>query len=106
MAASANLGLKHMMFEPVHGSAPKYTGKNVVNPIATLQSVQMMFEALAYRKKDEDLDKCADVLQKAIQQHFEEGGVVTYDLGGDASTSEVGQAIADRCKIMLEEEFQ
>ena len=106
MAASANLGPKHMMFEPVHGSAPKYTGKNVVNPIATLQSVQMMFEALAYRKKDDDLDKCADILQQAIQQHFEEGGVVTYDLGGDASTSEVGQAIADRCTAMLEQEFQ
>ena len=43
---------------------------------------------------------------QAIQQHFEEGGVVTYDLGGDASTSEVGQAIADRCKAMLEQEFQ
>ena len=106
MAASANLGPKHMMFEPVHGSAPKYTGKNVVNPIATLQSVQMMFEALAYRKKDDDLDKCADILQQAIQQHFEEGGAVTYDLGGDASTSEVGQAIADRCTAMLEQEFQ
>ena len=106
MAASANLGPKHMMFEPVHGSAPKYTGKNVVNPIATLQSVQMMFEALAYRKKDDDLDKCADILQQAIQQHFEEGGVVTYDLGGDASTSEVGQAIAERCTAMLEQEFQ
>ena len=106
MAASANLGPKHMMFEPVHGSAPKYTGKNVVNPIATLQSVQMMFEALAYRKKDDDLDKCADILQQAIQQHFEEGGAVTYDLGGDASTSEVGQAIAERCTAMLEQEFQ
>ena len=105
MAASANLGPKHMMFEPVHGSAPKYTGKNVVNPIATLQSVQMMFEALAYRKKDDDLDMCADILQQAIQQHFEEGGVVTYDLGGDASTSEVGQAIADRCEEMLRERF-
>ena len=101
MAASANLGPKHMMFEPVHGSAPKYTGKNVVNPIATLQSVQMMFEALAYRKKDDDLDMCADILQQAIQQHFDEGGVVTYDLGGSASTSEVGQAIADRCEEML-----
>ena len=105
MAASANLGPQHMMFEPVHGSAPKYTGKNVVNPIATLQSVQMMFEALAYRKKDDDLDMCADILQQAIQQHFDEGGAVTYDLGGDASTSEVGQAIADRCEEMLRERF-
>ena len=42
MAASANMGPKHMMFEPVHGSAPKYTGQNVVNPIAMLQSVQLL----------------------------------------------------------------
>ena len=106
MAASANLGPKHMLFEPVHGSSPKYAGKNVVNPIAMLQSVQMMFEALAYRTEDQDLDKCADILQKAIQSHFEEGGVVTYDLGGNASTSDVGQAIADRCEKLLIEEFQ
>jgi|TARA_B110001454_G_scaffold49435_1_gene48625 3-isopropylmalate dehydrogenase len=105
MAASANLGPKHMLFEPVHGSAPKYAGKNVVNPIATLQSVQMMFEALAYRHNDDDMDVCADIVQTAILQHFEEGGCVTYDLGGDASTSDVGEAIADRCEKMLREQF-
>ena len=105
MAASANMGPKHMMFEPVHGSAPKYTGQNVVNPIAMLQSVQLMFEALAYRKKDEDLDKCVDILQQAIQQHFEEGGIVTYDLGGNASTSDVGEAIANRCENLIQQEF-
>ena len=105
MAASANLGPKHMLFEPVHGSAPKYAGMNVVNPTATLQSVQMMFEALAYRHNDDDMDVCADIVQTAIQQHFEEGGCVTYDLGGDASTSDVGKAIADRCEKMLREQF-
>ena len=65
----------------------------------------MMFEVLAYRKDDDDLDMCADILQQSIQQHFEEGGIVTYDLGGDASTSEVGQAIADRCEEMLRKQF-
>ena len=105
MAASANLGPKHMLFEPVHGSAPKYAGKNVVNPVAMLQSVQLMFEALAYRVDDDDLDVCADILQMAIQEHFEENGCVTYDLGGDASTSDVGEAIAERCERMLREQF-
>ena len=105
MAASANLGPKHMLFEPVHGSAPKYAGMNVVNPTATLQSVQMMFEGLAYRHNDDDMDVCADIVQTAIQQHFEEGGCVTYDLGGDASTSDVGEAIVDRCEKMLREQF-
>ena len=51
MSASANMGPKHMLFEPVHGSSPKHAGKNIVNPIAMIQSVQMMFEALAFRKK-------------------------------------------------------
>jgi len=105
MSASANMGPKHMLFEPVHGSAPKHAGKNVVNPIAMIQSVQMMFEALAFRKKDQNLDMCAEILQNAIQKHFEEGGIVTYDLGGTESTSEVGQAIAMRCESMLKEIF-
>jgi isocitrate/isopropylmalate dehydrogenase len=51
------------------------------------------------------MDVCADIVQTAIQQHFEEGGCVTYDLGGDASTSDVGEAIADRCEKMLREQF-
>ena len=105
MSASANMGPKHMLFEPVHGSSPKHAGKNVVNPIAMIQSVQMMFEALAFRKKDQNLDTCAEILQSAIQKHFEEGGIVTYDLGGTASTSEVGQAIAVRCESMLKKRF-
>ena len=105
MSASANMGPKHMLFEPVHGSAPKHAGKNIVNPIAMIQSVQMMFEALGFRKKDETLDICAEILQNAIRSHFEEGAPVTYDLGGTASTSDVGEAIANRCESMLKERF-
>ena len=105
MAGSANLGPNHMLFEPVHGSSPKYAGKNVVNPIATLSSVQMMFEALGYRHHDSDMDKCADILMQAIEEHFKEGGCVTYDLGGKASTSDVGDAIAERCEKLLRAEF-
>lgn len=105
MSASANMGPRHMLFEPVHGSAPKHAGKNIVNPIAMIQSVQMMFEALGFRKKDETLDICAEILQNAIRQHFEEGAPVTYDLGGTASTSDVGEAIAERCARMLKARF-
>ena len=106
MSASANMGPRHMLFEPVHGSAPKHAGKNIVNPIAMIQSVQMMFEALGFRKKDETLDICAEILQNSIRGHFEEGAPVTYDLGGTASTSDVGEAIADRCERMLKQRFQ
>ena len=46
---------------------------------------------------------CADVLERAISEHMSEGGLVTYDLGGKASTTEVGKAISSRCSDILRE---
>ena len=59
MSASANMGPRHMLFEPVHGSAPKHAGKNIVNPIAMIQSVQMMFENEVAILDDGDEDRLA-----------------------------------------------
>ena len=95
MAASANIGDNHMLFEPVHGSSPKYAGQNKVNPIASISSVQLMFDSLGLRHDDEKATMCADVLERAISEHMSEGGLVTYDLGGKASTTEVGKAIRE-----------
>ena len=103
MAASANIGDNHMLFEPVHGSSPKYAGQNKVNPIASLSSVQLMFDSLGLRHDDEKATMCADVLERAISEHMSEGGLVTYDLGGNASTTEVGKAISSRCSDILRE---
>ena len=105
MAASANIGDEHMLFEPVHGSSPKYAGQDKVNPIAAISSVQLMFDNLGARHDDPDAVLCADILESAISSHLAEGGVVTYDLGGSAGTSEVGQAIAERCKALLQEHY-
>lgn len=105
MAASANIGDNHMLFEPVHGSSPLHAGKNIVNPIATISSVQLMFDNLGARHHDSDASLCADILDRAIANHLSEGGPVTYDLGGTASTSDVGTFIADRCKKILKETF-
>ena len=103
MAASANIGDNHMLFEPVHGSSPKYAGQNKVNPIASISSVQLMFDSLGLRHDDEKATMCAEVLERAISEHMSEGGPVTYDLGGKASTTEVGKAISSRCsEILLE----
>ena len=103
MAASANIGDNHMLFEPVHGSSPKYAGQNKVNPIASISSVQLMFDSLGLRHDDEKATMCAEVLERAISEHMSEGGSVTYDLGGKASTTEVGKAISSRCsEILLE----
>ena len=103
MAASANIGDNHMLFEPVHGSSPKYAGQNKVNPIASISSVQLMFDSLGLRHYDEKATMCADVLERAISEHMSEGGPVTYDLGGKASTTEVGKAISSRCSEILRE---
>jgi tartrate dehydrogenase/decarboxylase/D-malate dehydrogenase len=75
------------MFEPVHGSAPDIAGKGIANPIAQIWTGAMMLDHLGHE------DAGRTVVQ-AIERVVQEGKVVTRDLGGTASTSEVGQAIA------------
>lgn len=89
VAAGANIGDRYGMFEPVHGSAPKYTGQNKVNPIATVEAARMMLEYLGEKK-------IADKVGKATLKVLEEGKVLTYDLGGNAKTSDMGKAIAEK----------
>ena len=89
IAAGANIGDRYGMFEPVHGSAPKYTGQNKVNPIATIEAVRMMLEYLGEKK-------AADRVGKATLKVLEEGKVLTYDLGGTSKTSDMGKAIAEK----------
>ena len=96
MAASGNIGDKHAFFEPVHGSAPKYAGKNQVNPIATLSSVQMMIEWLGHKNLDSELLQMGNIIERCIGDQIKEGKTLTYDLGGTSSTSEVGNQITQR----------
>ncbi|MHA1695362.1 MAG: isocitrate/isopropylmalate dehydrogenase family protein [Candidatus Helarchaeota archaeon] len=99
MAASGNVGDKYGMFEPLHGSAPKYTGKNVVNPIATILAGAMMLDWLSMKNNDEStLKKGSNLIDQAVQAVLKEGKIRTYDLGGSSSTSEVGDAIANKIK--------
>lgn len=84
---SANIGNDLAMFEPVHGSAPKYADKNVVNPTATLMALRMMFEYL-------ERPDIAQRLQKSIESVLDAGKVRTYDIGGSSSTSEFACAVA------------
>ncbi|OGG02667.1 hypothetical protein A2W14_01310 [Candidatus Gottesmanbacteria bacterium RBG_16_37_8] len=85
IAASANLGNHRALFEPVHGSAPKYQGKNTVNPLATFFSVCFMLDYLGEAEKSRVLKEAIfDVIKKRT---------VTADLGGQAKTSEVTKAV-------------
>ena len=88
-AASGNIGDNLAVFEPTHGSAPKYAGKYKVNPMAMLLTTKMMFEWLG------ETDK-ADALEGAIADVIKEGKVRTYDMGGSSTSLEVAEAVAAR----------
>jgi tartrate dehydrogenase/decarboxylase/D-malate dehydrogenase len=75
------------MFEPVHGSAPDIAGRGIANPIAQTWTGAMMLEHLGHAE-------AAGAIVSAIERVVAEGKVVTRDLGGRASTAEVGAAIA------------
>jgi len=85
LCPSANIGDKYAFFEPIHGSAPDIAGKGIANPIAAILSVMMMLEWAGYTKE-------AKVVEKAVNNILE-GGIVTPDLGGAFSTSDVANAI-------------
>ncbi|MEM3507529.1 MAG: isocitrate/isopropylmalate dehydrogenase family protein [Candidatus Bathyarchaeia archaeon] len=89
LVAGANIGDNYGMFEPVHGSAPKYAGKDKVNPIAMIFAAKMMME---YFKEKEAAEK----IEKAVFKVLEEGKVKTYDLGGNAKCSEMAKEIAKK----------
>jgi 3-isopropylmalate dehydrogenase len=86
-ACSGNIGENYAVFEPTHGSAPKYDGMYKVNPTAMLLATKMMLDWLGEK------DKAAD-MEGAIAAVIKAGKVRTYDLGGDAKTLEVGRAVA------------
>ncbi|MBI5761736.1 MAG: 3-isopropylmalate dehydrogenase [Planctomycetales bacterium] len=89
LAASGNIDPTKQhpsMFEPVHGSAPDITGKGIANPLAAMLSVAMMFEHL-------QLDAAAQAIHAAVTNLLRSGGPRTPDLGGTATTSQVGDAV-------------
>jgi isocitrate dehydrogenase (NAD+) len=95
VAPGANLGESLAVFEPTHGSAPKYAGKNKVNPIATILSGMLL---LRHLKEYE----AADNLEQAIAAVIAEGKNVTYDMkmdkSGGVGTSQVTAAIIQKLK--------
>jgi tartrate dehydrogenase/decarboxylase/D-malate dehydrogenase len=90
IAPSGNLnpsGEFPSMFEPVHGSAPDIAGKGIANPIGQIWSASMMLEHLGHKD-------AAQAVMRAIEEVLANGGPRTRDLGGKATTVDVGKAIA------------
>ena len=88
LAASGCYGHDYAYFEPAHGTAPDIAGKHIINPTATLMTVGMMMEYLGFTE-------FAARLERAIELVYSDGQALTPDQGGNASTSEMVQAIAD-----------
>ncbi len=86
VAPGANIGRDTAIFEPVHGSAPKYAGMNKANPTAMILSAVMMLRYLGEQE-------AADRIHQALKEVIKEGKNVTYDLGGQATTMEMAEAI-------------
>jgi len=97
IAPGANIGNDYALFEPVHGSAPKYKGQNKVNPTATIQSGILMLHHI-------NESKAADRLEVALHKVIKEGKSVTYDLKKDrndpsaAGTQQMADAVINNLK--------
>jgi 3-isopropylmalate dehydrogenase len=87
LVPTANLGRSKAVFEPAHGSAPKYAQKDVANPVAAILSAAMMLEWLQH--------PAADRIRRAVEQVIAEGSARTRDLGGWSGTREMAETIAE-----------
>jgi 3-isopropylmalate dehydrogenase len=91
-AYSGNIGDEYAVFEPTHGSAPKYAGKQVVNPIAAILAAKMMLEWLGEADKSKQIEQ-------AIARSIREGTTRTRDMGGSAATLELARRVAEAVRV-------
>jgi 3-isopropylmalate dehydrogenase len=101
MAPSGDIGDRHAVFQPAHGTAPDIAGKGIANPTAAILSAGMMLDWLGRRRGDTDLTRGAQAVERAVAEVLAEGTTLPVDQGGSASTQMVGQAIAERVKRLI-----
>jgi 3-isopropylmalate dehydrogenase len=89
MAPSADLGDKHAVFQPSHGSAPDIAGKGIANPIATILSVALMLEWFQHP----ETKRGAEIIRRAVATVLSNSENRTVDLGGKISTSAMGDLV-------------
>jgi len=95
MAPAANIGDNFALFEPVHGAAFDIAGKQIANPTSFILSIKMMLDWLGTKNNDQ---KCFDVANKieSVVYDVVKDGIKTKDIGGDKTTSEFTNEIANR----------
>jgi 3-isopropylmalate dehydrogenase len=98
IAASAELGDSHGLFQGAHGSAPDIAGQNLASPVATILSGVLMLRWLAERHADSGLQTSADRIERAVEAVLASGEHVPRDLGGKASCTDMTEAICRQLK--------
>jgi 3-isopropylmalate dehydrogenase len=96
MAPSGDIGDRHAVFQPAHGTAPDIAGKGIANPIAAILSAAMMLDWLGRRHANDGLLGGGQAIERAVAEVLADGKTLPVDQGGSASTQEVGQAIVER----------
>ena len=94
LAPGLGVGHRHAMAQATHGSAPDIAGRNIANPYAMIMSGQMLFDWLGRKHNEPKAAQAAALIQAAVDKVLVEGKTLTGDLGGKASTVEMGDAIA------------
>ncbi|NLI91798.1 MAG: isocitrate/isopropylmalate dehydrogenase family protein [Peptococcaceae bacterium] len=95
MAPGLCVGNKYVMAQATHGSAPDIAGKHIANPYAMIMSAQMMLSWLGNKKQDQGAIQAARDIELAIDKVLDDLQLVTPDLGGDASTEQMGASICE-----------
>jgi 3-isopropylmalate dehydrogenase len=93
LGPSAEIGDRYALFQPSHGSAPQIAGMNVANPLATILSAAMMLDWLGERNGDTAATAAGQRIESAVAATLREGKVLTPDMGGTATTVQMGDAI-------------
>lgn len=99
VSVGCNIGARHGMFEPIHGSAPKHAGRNRVNPLAAILSAGQALQWLGGRRDDPRLLRAAGAIEAAVRDVLAAGEPLTYDLVGTeraAPTTAVTAAVVAR----------
>jgi 3-isopropylmalate dehydrogenase len=92
-APSADIGDRHALFQPAHGSAPDIVGRGLANPTAMFLSAAMMLEWLGQTRDSGACCDAAETLERAVERAFSGGGLRTCEYGGSDGTAEVTRAV-------------
>lgn len=100
LAPSADIGDKHAVFQPCHGTAPDIMGTGKANPTAMILSAAMMLDWLGERHGSDKLIEAGDVLEKAVRAAFSTGDLIPHEMGGTAGLNEVTDRVKDALKTV------